>query len=403
MSPNIPSSGPETQKTASEKAEYDLEKMDVLLQSKNERDYLKVKMEALKVIADMKKAENDPNGADQVKACSERFAELYREAVKLRAELIPHTLRDTMGLAPNADISDTFTKGIDDAMEVKDPTDEQISQPTEVMTQEMKNIAGALAFEPTDLLENADAQNRYWALQNGIPTVNLVTVANDEAYLKNIEKELAPHHKELLPMIEKLLKGLEALKAVDPVRTELFQWRQTNAPRKMNMKPLRMLGILGGSLITAFGLYQVLYKKQKLTWPTFMWAAVAAYSLYPDMFQGKEKASIIAYKKYNVQGNKEIIRKLTKETYQELLDAPREEVLALRRKAASPLPITLSDIGTLTDGRTTALTKLFLKPKNNPGDPDEVIDKEKIIEIIDLVRNASKVDQEVIAEMIANR
>lgn len=64
--------------------------------------------------------------------------------------------------------------------------------------------------------------------------------------------------------------------------------------QKTDYRPLRLLGAVSGTLLTAVGL-GVFFRTGKLPWPTLLWGLVAAGSAYPDLFKSPSFQTLKKY------------------------------------------------------------------------------------------------------------
>ncbi len=357
----------------------------------------RIKTKSGAVLMRIEQMQNDPNGADGVTAALETLKELYADAIEMRAEMFPDKMRKEMGLEPGADIEGALSKGLDTLGSMQSKDGRNIGE-------ELGKIAKGLSDEPVDVLSAQNAKSRYWELdrKTGFPSIKPRQVSEDEENLQQIKNEISTtqtfeQHKELGETIKKLELGIAELKRVDPAKTATYEWQIANAPRKMDTKPLRVLGILGGGLIGGLGLGHALVKGHDVTWPTVMWAGVAAYSLNPTMFQGKTKDAIQAFKKYNSTGYPKTIGRLNMQAFVELRDKPKSELKAFRAKMAvkeaSEEQITPADIGTFAE-KNASLYNVLVKLKDNP---------KQLLATIDLVIDAPKKDLAIIEEIIEHK
>lgn len=61
-----------------------------------------------------------------------------------------------------------------------------------------------------------------------------------------------------------------------------------------NYRPLRLLGAVSGTLLTAIGL-GVFFRTGKLPWPTLAWGALAAGLIYPDLYKSRSFQTLRKY------------------------------------------------------------------------------------------------------------
>ncbi len=360
------------------------------------------------VLMRIEQMQEDPNsGADNIQKALETLKELYSEAVEMRAEMFPDTMRKAMKLEKNADIEGELGKGLEELQGHEGKNQQTFGN-------ELGRIALGLAQTPSDVLSAGNTTSRYWYMNKatGFPDIKQYQVAEDQKFVLQTEQQLKgtqtlKDHPEIQKTIEKIKTGLLELRKVNPTGTAMYDWQVKNAPRKMDTKPLRVLGILSGGLIAGLGIGHSLYTGKELTWPTAMWAGVAAYSLNPKMFQGREKAAIESFQKYNSAERKKILSLISAEAFEEFTDLSKEELKTFRKKvqgiatnnARNPKSrelLTKADIGTIAREGSPLYVLLVDREKLNQ-------DPRRILAAVDLILTASKNDIDVIREMIEHK
>lgn len=352
--------------------------------------------------------QNDPkSGADDIQKALETLKELYEEAVEMRAEMFPDTMRKAMKLEPSADIEEELGKGLEELQGHEGKNQQSLGN-------ELGEIALGLAQEPADVLAAGNTKSRYWFMNRatGFPDIKQYQVAEDQKFVLQAEQQLKgtqtiKDHPEIQETINRIKTGLLEIRKVNPTMTAMYDWQVKNAPRKMDTKPLRVLGILSGGLIAGLGIGHSLATGKDLTWPTAMWAGVAAYSLNPKMFQGREKAAIEAFQKYNSTERKKLLGLFSAKAFEEFTDLSKEELKTFRKKVQSVATnnarnpksrelLTKADIGTIAPEGSSLYVLLVDREKLNQ-------DPKRILAAIDLILTASKNDIDVMREMIENR
>ena len=359
------------------------------------------------VLMRLEAMQENPEGADGVTAALETLKELYMEAVEMRAEMFPDTMRKAMKLEPGADIEEEVGKGLEELQGHEGKNQQTFGN-------ELGRIALGLAQTPSDVLAAGNTRSRYWFMNKatGFPDIKQYQVAEDQKFVLQAEAQLKDtqtmqDHPEIQKTIEKIKTGLLEIRKVNPTGTAMYDWQVKNAPRKMDTKPLRVLGILSGGLIAGLGVGHSLYTGKELTWPTAMWAGVAAYSLNPKMFQGREKAAIESFQKYGSAERKKLLGLISTEAFEEFTDLSKEELKAFRKKvqgiatnnARNPKSrelLTKADIGTIAREGSPLYVLLVDREKLNQ-------DPRRILAAVDLILTASKNDIDVMREMIEHR
>ncbi|MEQ1849415.1 MAG: hypothetical protein ABL890_02385 [Candidatus Peribacteraceae bacterium] len=156
---------------------------------------------------------------------------------------------------------------------------------------ELESIGTRLSADPSGLLEG-ESIDSFFRTTGGMVVPNIQKIEKSRVYLQDVVKnaELRRTHPALVSHAEKLLKGLETLRAAAPRETEFFDWHQSRHG-KVDWRPLRGLGLLAGGLITAVGLHQTLNGKG-FSPATAFWAAIAGLSYKPDMFKSVGKVGL---------------------------------------------------------------------------------------------------------------
>lgn len=372
--------------------EFDL-RLDTSENPERAKSQLKIQTEARLAFAVIDIEKDKPGGAEKVKEAWDKLKELYKDAIEMRAEMFPDTMRKAMTLEPGADIEGKLSEGLNTLTGKEAGHEKNLGD-------EMARIAKGLSDEPADVLSSQNAKSRYWYLnkKTGFPDIVQRNVNQDKKFIIEAEKQLqGVMTEELRESMSQIMMGLLELEKVNPVMTSTYEWQLANAPRKMDTKPLRLLGILGGGLIGGLGLGHALVKGHDVTWPTVMWAGVAAYSLNPNMFQGKTKDAIQAFKKYNGNGFPKTIGRLKMDSFVELRDTPKNDLKTFRKKVEAKMKsnsrIENADIGTFAEPNGP-LYNVLIKLKEDP---------KQLLATIDLVINAPKKDLAIIEEIIEHK
>ncbi len=134
----------------------------------------------------------------------------------------------------------------------------------------------------------------------------------------------------------------------------------------MDTRPLRIAVGLVGGLFATLGIGYSLATGNKMTWPTFMWAAAAAYALCPRLFDGADKnfvqkiattitPNMIALKKDFPNGMGEKILETLQDAYSDT-----KKLIAVAAKSDTPQPAQIFEIF-----KDQKVTDAFLKlPKD---------------------------------------
>lgn len=387
--------------TPEEKMKREFEELDKdLLASGNRKrgEYEKLRVKANVIFAKMELSVSDFDGNSKKGEYMKELAELYQEATIMRLEAFPQTMRRSLRIADGKSVEDTLTKPIDAVIDRIDA-----KSPARTTCNELRRIADALSIEPADLVTGQNPKNRYWVNFQGRLRINPFNITKDEQYVQSVEKSgITETYPELASVLAQLKTGLETIKNVDPMLMQTYAWREENKANFVNdTRPLRFLGLVAGSLLAGLGVYNTVVKGGKMTWPTIMWAAVAAYSLNPDMFTGAEKDAILTFEKLNKKENKSLIVKFDEATFEELggTDAGMKKARALFIKTVTEklkndptYALTNADVGILTDGKETPL-----------GNTLKALSAAEAVKAVGLIGSAPKDDKVTMKDMIENK
>lgn len=297
-----------------------------------------------------------PDGWEKFTGAFDQLKELYARAMTLRAEQLPVAIGKAVG-APPQDIESSLLAEIDRFKE---------NGLLKANIKDLEVMAKGLGVDPAQILSQGNAaNNRYYDRSgSGKETKEIVVltakVVEDEKLLGELRRDVLPVLPELEPILRRLNAGLQQLK-FDPLRTLNFNHLQAlnGNMHKMDTRPLRLAVALGGGLLSGVGLAVNLFTGSPVTWPTLAWGGLAAYSIYPDFMAGnggRERKFIAEFSGDKV---KELMKHLNGPAFEELKIAyknPAKKKL-IDQFATSLAPLSEAQIGALTDGQVTPLSK----------------------------------------------
>lgn len=142
--------------------------------------------------------------------------------------------------------------------------------------------------------------------ENGFVTINLGQIQADIFQLKEMENSiLIPEKKAVLG---KFIAALESIRDADPVtnKSNILGRAVMDAKGQRDYKPLRLIGAIGGLVVTMIGIgVGIRSKDKKIPAATFLWAGILGLSLFPDFLQEKGMGIIKDFMAFNdpkVQG-----------------------------------------------------------------------------------------------------
>lgn len=218
-----------------------------------------------------------PNGADMASRAMEQAQEKYNQALMIRADII----RDKIL---------TMTNGLREAIQAQMPAGAGQGDPR------VRPLEALLTI--TDELRTTES-NPFFRLQTDRNGKQRITVAFDKvkAYrdqLGEIKKTGTLLSPAIGPILNRLETSLDFVANADPIRNGYvtMQSRLDTMTGSFDSRPLRIIAVLGGGLLTALGggimIKDRILKGEwgQVTWPTYLWAGVVALALKPSLLSG---------------------------------------------------------------------------------------------------------------------
>lgn len=233
-----------------------------------------------------------PNGEEGFLAAGEKLKDLYVAAENIRSQMATDRIRKDMGVSPTED----YESVIEDRVE-KATSD--IGMYGEDINELLTKIAVGLGKNAADV-RDGDTDGNYFYIEGGKAAgmVDFGKVRKAEKYVQDLlqmDKSLSPN---TIALAKDLKIGIQNIRGIDPVRSngDIAWTTLKDAKGGLSSTPFRVLGVVVGGLITAFGLGRNAWQIWKGESPsinlaTFGWAGILLYSLHPDIFQtSPEKA-----------------------------------------------------------------------------------------------------------------
>ncbi len=259
--------------------------MDVLIQPTHPRfaEYQKLAKTARELIARVGLALTIPQAGSAALAMSKQAAELYLKAVEIRASMFSVGLRNALKLAPGVSVESALMKNIDPLKDI---------ERLRPIANDLELAAKGLEVNPADVLNGSGVNGNIFFEKgrNGQVEVNYEKVNEVRETVKALKKNGMRLHPSVAPLVRQMETGIRMLEAVNPVKFAGNQWyNELKKSREWDSGPLRLVLGMGGGLLSALGLAYSLSKGTSIQWPTYMWAGISAYSLYPDLLAGAGK------------------------------------------------------------------------------------------------------------------
>lgn len=326
-----------------------------------EAEYVRISEQAKATIGRMTLALSMPTGFPILEQAAEQLKELYEQAVIIRAEIAHENIRKSFGVSPGQDLETTLEAEVEKATEV---LGSGLAKP---ITDDLMNLARAFDVNPADTMEGSVDGNKFFMAFNHKTGVNFEQVDKARARIDRLRQAARTHPElaALAALADKFEAGLQSVEASDPARLAHHKWYQeTFAGKRTNWRPAMTLLRLLAAPIFAVGLAQTAMSKDHTVSPaTVLWGGIL---ILPGM--AWDNATRVIDGMYAL-GSKHIHELVAlgfkgvdgKAAFEELQDICKTKPSLLKSLQKSDKPLTMSQIGMLTDGKETALTKVMAK------------------------------------------
>lgn len=310
---------------------------------------------------------NMPESGEQISHNWEQMGELYQQATELRARMLGTRLQSTFGTDPGADPREQVLDRLNTSFSVNDGNNRDMR----AINRTLSTYARGLTADPTAVLDGSARDAHFYRRnRNGRLIVDWNRVEEAQRNINMIAASPAsainPGQRELL---QQMRSGMQQLGAVDPVGAAIADWRSGVPVRQTDHRPLRFVTAVGASFITGIGL--IMGAKNGFTWPTAMWAGIAALSINPNLARSSTFNAVQRLSHLSEPRTQNLIQHsglsgdegaAALEELQELRRERRADVDSLLR---SGRPVTMAQIGLLTEGRDTPLVQAMARLPND--------------------------------------
>lgn len=327
-----------------------------------EAEFKKLSEEAKSILGRMSVQLTLPTGLSNIEQAAEKLKEMYERAVSLRAEIAQDNIRQSFGVAPGQDLQTVLETDIEKATESLG-TGFQNSVSTD-----LKKLSNAFIVNPAEVLEsNSVAGNRFFTNIRGKAAVDFDQVDKARASLNQL-REAGRANPALATLADKFETGLRQVEAVDPLRGAHHRWyNETFAGKRMDTKPLRILGALVGGLVTTFGIGQTLLSKDHNLSPvTVGWAAATMFFVNPSFLRSNGTRALEIVTAFGSPQVNDLVSagfkgKEGRAAFDELQEISKNNPTALKALQKSLQPLNMAQIGQLTDNPSSPLLKILSK------------------------------------------
>ena len=324
------------------------------------QEYQRLRVEANALSERMKIAFNMQNGLKMDDAIQhhEQLIALYEKAINIRFSMLPDQMK--AALKPGNQSVDTMLDS-----EIDSIPDENGGK---ALKNKIQNVMNGFVELPSEVTDSSFFFHKMKEGSAGL-RVDFNKVEETKTLIMHLQtiKGKAANSASIDRIIATLETGIGVIEGIDPVRSKYHDHQiRINRGNAMDTRPLRIAVGLVGGLFATLGIGYSLATGNKMTWPTFMWAAAAAYALCPRLFDGADKnfvqkiattitPNMITLKKDLPKGMGEKIL----ETLQDA-DSDTKKLIAVAAKSDAPLPAQIDKIF-----KDQKITEAFLKlPKD---------------------------------------
>jgi hypothetical protein len=234
----------------------------------------------------------------------ERLIELFEKIERIRSQMASDDMIGSFEIPEGKDFNSVMEA---EAEAVTEGLDEKQGGP---IRQRLREIAIGLGKNASEVRDGDTEGNEfYFSSGPAAGMINFTKVDKANAFLCEVKslENVAP---KIAAFAEKLQRGVERLKLVDPARAQGHEVLKAclNSGGKMDMKPLRVLGAVLGGLITMFGLGRNAYQIFKGETPdinaaTLGWAGLTMLCINPGFFMtGAPEKAIERLKGLDTEG-----------------------------------------------------------------------------------------------------
>jgi|GEM_PF-4893822 len=292
---------------------------------------------------------------------AEELYTLFEDATKLVANSFSNNVQQVFGVSSADDLVKAIEDGHDRA--TKNLEGNHLNN----IAKQFQQIGVRLGVT-AEQIRQGEKIGSYYLVHAGSVIANLSLIQKDKQFLidaigntgvSGLSPELVAHAKTLL-------QGLEAIRNVNPMQTNYYDWYKKEFGRYGKGKRPMLLAVAGiGAAITLLGLTHVIRGKG-FSMATAFWAIVTAFALKPNLLQSGGRYGLEALTKFNNPQLRDIMGKGVRgdegaAAYEELQDLYKDvESKKLIASYVKPgFQIENAHVAALTGGTTSTLYKVF--------------------------------------------
>ncbi len=340
---------------------------------------------------------NMPDAGEQISRNWEQMGELYQQAMELRARMLGTRLQSTFGLAPGSDPREDIMDRLNTSFSVPEGTNSSMR----AINRTLSTYARGLTADPSAVLDGSARDAHFYRRnRNGRLMVDWNRM---EAAYRNIDMIAASPASAINPeqrqLLQQMRSGIGQMEAIDPVGAAIADWRRSVPVRQTDYRPIRFLTGVGASFITGIGL--IMGAKHGFTWPTALWAGIAALSINPSLARSNTYNAVRRLSYLNEPQIQNVIQHsgLSGDRGAAAIEELHELGRGENRSQLNALirgnqPITMAQIGQLTDGRNTPLVEAMARLGS---------DEERKLFLQSFLQSRSRDEQQITREYIRGR
>lgn len=326
-----------------------------------EAEFKRLSEQAKSILGRMSLSLAMPGGLAGIEQGAEQLKEMYERAVTLRAEIAQDNIRQSFGVQPGQDLQTVLESDIEKA------TASLGTGFQNAVGADLKNLSQAFSINPADTLQGNVAGNRFFTNLQGKTAVDFDQVDKARTSLNQL-REAGRTNPALAALADKFETGLRQVEATDPMRGAHHRWyNETFAGKKMDTKPLRILGALLGGLVTTFGIGQTIFSENhELSPATVGWAAATMFFVNPSFLRSNGTRALETITELGSPTVNDIVSagfkgKAGRAALDELQEIRKNNPTALKALMKSEQPLNMAQISELTDSPTSPLLTILAK------------------------------------------
>jgi hypothetical protein len=344
---------------------------------------------------------NMPESGEQIVENWRRMNELYNRASELKARMLGTRMEAVFGAdgaqGGQGSVRDSAMDRLNTLFSVDGGT---ANGSMNAVNRTLSTYLRGLTADPNEVLAgNSRDGHFYGRRRDGQLGVNWRNVdlarQNIDMIARSPMAQMNPDQQRLL---QQMRDGIQQVESIDPIGAAMANWRRSVPRRETDYRPIRFLTGIGASLITGYGLY--MGNKHGFTWPTALWAGIAAISVNPDLLRNSTYHSL---QRMSYLGEPSTLNMLQRggvsgdrgaAIMEELQELQRTNPAGLNALIRRNQPVTMAQIGALTEGRNTPLVQALSRMEN---------DMQRNAFLHTFVQSRSRDDQQILREFVRSR